>query len=408
MPTSESIGIPQPAPGQLWSVLEDGRWAFWFDAHTVSDFTKCETYFDWKNLRFAPQQLRPKGPMRACMTIGSWWSRVSELFYKRVAGWQASCNVIDEVYRDQKPTMMDILTIAAHAWVDSNMDALELADPAKYEKFAIPVRYGEFGKFFPNGGAVEDMFLSQYRTKINKLRESEQREEARRLEARTALPLGALLMAAQYYDTFAEQDMRNWTVIAAEEPFGRHGDVCVGENDKVVVFWQGKPDLVVYEAATGVLAPIDQKTKDYIPYDVEKIWKPNSQMAGYIYALGVIANDLGYSNAIVDRCVLSVCGRLKPATPQKKGANPKPRFARVRPTWSQDELNEWRIGILNKAKRMRHIIETGEITRNEFQCHIYAGCEYRRLCSQPAGVRPIVIGADFNKQDPWTPFEDED
>lgn len=424
--TTTTTKYPQPAPGQLWSVLDDGRWAFWFDSHTVSDFSKCETYFELKNLRFAPQQLRRKGANAACMTIGSWWSRVSELFYKSVAAWQNDQQFPDKDtgFATQKPNLMDILHIAGQAWVDSGMDAMD--DPnnpklqAKYEKFAIPVRYGEFGKYFRDGSDVEEMFLGQYKRRIHDLRNKAQvasekhdfdrfAEEARRLEARTALPLGALLMAAQYYDTFAEQDMRDWHIIAAEEPFGRAGDILLGESDEVVVFWQGKPDLVVFDPKTNVLAPIDQKTKDYIPYDIQNIWKPNNQMPGYIFALSQIAGDLGYTNVMTDRCVLSVCGRLMPATPQKKGATPKPRFTRVYPTWNEAELNEWRRGIVAKAERMRFVIQNPhKVTRNEFQCHIYGGCEFRGICSRPEGVRPIVIQSDFVRRDPWTPFEEEE
>lgn len=414
MPTQDSK-IAQPAPGQLWRVLDDGRMAFWFDSHTVSDFTKCEQYFQLKNLLFAPQQLRVKGRPRSCISIGQWWSRVSELFYRRVAKWQLAPNV------HEKPTMIDMMMIASHAWIDANMDAMEQDNPNAYEKFAIPVAYGQLGKYFPMvGEALSDTFIKRYQQAAHDLRNKAQVEEddtkrealaaqARRLESRTALPLGALLMAMQYYNTYAEQDMENWHVIAAEEPFGYAGDIKVGETDKVVVFWQGKPDLVVYEKRTNVLAPIDQKTKDYIPYNIEVIWKPNNQMAGYIFALSKIAKDLGFDQAVVDRCILSVCGRLKPAEPRKKGASPKPRFVRVRPTWNQAELEEWAYGICRKAERMREVIETPDkAMRNEFMCHIYSGCEFRGIHSRPPGVRDLLIKSDLVKVDPWTPFDDEE
>jgi hypothetical protein len=283
------------------------------------------------------------------------------------------------------------------------------------------------GKYFPSFG---DSFQNIYAAKAAALRKQASElpidspensklhenlyNEARKIENQTALPLGPLLMAGQYYQTYAERDMRDWKVIAAEAPFGQHGEVVVGETDKVIVYWQGKPDLVVWEEKTGVLAPLDQKTKDYIPYNVEQIWKPHNQMSGYVYSLEQIASDLGFGNINVDRCIISVCGRLQPATPKTKGASPKPRFVRVRPTFSRDEITEWCHGILHKAHRLRDCIEkTKEFgsetwTRNEQSCHLYAGCDYRPICSRPPGVRPILIQCDYMVSDPWTPFDDED
>jgi hypothetical protein len=214
-------------------------------------------------------------------------------------------------------------------------------------------------------------------------------------------------MAAEYYNAFADLDQRSWKVIAAEAPFGRHGEVVLGETDKVVVYWQGKPDLVIWEESTGVLAPLDQKTKDHIPYNVNEIWKPHNQLAGYIYSIGAIANDLGFSNIIVDRCIVSVCARLRAATP-KKGASQKPRFVRVRPHYSQDELEEWRRGMVRKAERLRFAIESQDWQRNEKACHVYGGCEFRGICSRPAGVRELMVKSDYELVDPWSPFEGEE
>lgn len=401
----------QPAPGQFFQVLEDGRYAFWFDASTISTFSDCNQRFYLKNVQFAPQQLRRKGPTHVVMTIGSWWSRVSELFYTSIAA-------------GNSPTKLDMLKIAAEAWVEGDLDSMEKADPKKYEAFAIPIRAGEFGKYFPE---VPSLFEELYSHKAAKLREVAHEfratadinhpqtqsvidrldAEARQLESRTALPTGPLLMAAQYYTTFAELDQRSWKVIAAEAPFGRHGEVMLGETDKVVVYWQGKPDLVIWEEITGVLAPLDQKTKDHIPYNVNEIWKPHNQLAGYIYSVGVIANDLGFSNINVDRCIVSVCARLRSADP-KKGAAPKPRFVRVRPHYSQDEIEEWRSGMVRKAERLRYAIESQDWQRNEQSCHVYGGCEFRGICSRPQGVRELMVKSDYELVEPWTPFEGEE
>ena len=417
-----------PLAGQIYRVREDGVWEFFFDAHTIASYLECETKWMYKHHSFAPQTLRKKGPISAPMSIGSWWSRVSELFYKKCAAAQA--------VGGECPSMIDMLCIAGQAWVDCDMDAMEKAGPRfaeKYEKFAIPIRSGELPKYFPQASFAEQ-FLAMYSGKAKQLRKQAESlklnaisdyavnsgdneyiaseidrlyQQARELEQRAALPLGPLLMAAQYYNNFAPNDFRDWKIISAEVPFGRHGDICLGEQDGVTVYWQGKPDLVIYEQSSNVVAPLDQKTKDYIPYNVNEIWKPHLQLAGYVYSLGQIARDLGYEQT-PDRCIFSVCGRLQPAV-DKNTKLPKARFARIRVQFSVDEIEEWRLNILRVAKRLRSSIEDNRFTRNDgFICHIYSGCDFRPLCARPAGVRPIVIQSDYVVTDPWSAFDDED
>ena len=418
---------PQPSSGQLFQVLPDGRWAFWFDNSTSSTYTECQEKFRLKNIAFAPQTLRRKGYGGAAMSIGSWWSKVSEVFYKQIASWQQHPGLAVQ------PDIKDIMVIAAKAWVSEGMDSLQQAQPDKYDKFAIPVAAGQLGKYFPNTD-FDEIFMGLYHQEAKRLRAEAQSlrdkfdttdlhvmmnivndkvandkdAKALALESRTSLALGPILMAAEYFQSFALQDMRDWRIIGAELAFGRHGEVCLGETDEVVVYWQGKPDLVIWEEKTGCLAPLDQKTKDYIRSDVQNIWKPHNQTAVYIYSIGQIAKDLGFDSITVDRCIISVCGRLRPAEPRKKGDSPKPRFIRVRPHYSVEEIEEWRTRQMWMAEAMKHSIQTGQFTTNDKACHLYAGCDYRGICSRPAGVRPLVIQSDFEIKEPWSPFEEED
>ena len=416
---------PQPPSGQLFQVLPDGRWAFWFDNSTSSTYTECQEKFRLKNIAFAPQTLRRKGYGGAAMSIGSWWSKVSEVFYKQIASWQQHPGLAVQ------PDIKDIMVIAAKAWVSEGMDALQQAQPDKYDKFAIPIAAGQLGKYFPNTD-FDEIFMGLYHQEAKKLRQqaeqilnfpyldgkgvTEERQaqanlvnhQALALESRTSLALGPILMAAEYFQSFALQDMRDWRIIGAELAFGRHGEVCLGETNEVVVYWQGKPDLVIWEEKTGCLAPLDQKTKDYIRSDVQNIWKPHTQTAGYIYSIGQIAKEIGFDGATVDRCIISVCGRLQPAVPKRKGDSPKPRFIRVRPHYSVEEIGEWRTRQMWMAEAMKHSIQTGQFTTNDKACHLYAGCDYRGICSRPAGVRPLVIQSDFEIKEPWSPFEEED
>jgi hypothetical protein len=427
----------QPQAGQLFQVLPDGRFAFWFDHSTSSTFTECQEKFHLKNIQFAPLTLRRKGPGGSAMNIGSWWSKVSETFYKQIAAAQqfnsnqGAGSLAEE--HPKLPTIQDIILIAAKAWVSEGMDSLQLSQPDKYDKFAIPVPAGQLGKYFPASQSgnpdMDELFIGMYHQEAKQLRAeaasirdkfcdsslhemmliaNEKDIQAMKLEQRTSLALGPILMAADYYQSFALQDMRDWRILAAEQPFGRHGEVVVGETNEVVVYWMGKPDLVIYEDKTGIVAPLDQKTKDYIRSDVQNIWKPHSQTAGYIFSIGQICKELGFDGALVDRCIISVCGRLRPAEPKKKGDSPKPRFIRVRPHYAVEEIAEWRQGILWMAEQMRSSIQTGHWTRNDKACHLYAGCDYRGICSRPEGVRPLVIQSDYELKEPWSPFEDED
>ena len=427
----------QPHAGQLFQVLPDGRYAFWFDNSTSSTYTECQEKFHLKSVKYQPLTLHRKGPSGAAMNIGSWWSKVSEDFYKNIASAQNPTMWTEHEGNTypKMPTITDMMVIAAKAWVSEGMDSLQLAQPDKYDKFAIPVAAGQLGKYFPNTD-FDEIFMGLYhqQAKWNRDRAEDHRNQAAQfevdnqpdkmqsclqiatnadaialeLEGRTSLALGPILMAAEYYQSFALQDMKDWKVIGAELAFGRHGEVIVGETDKVVVYWMGKPDLVIYEEKTNCLAPLDQKTKDYIKSDVQNIWKPHTQTAGYIYSIGQIAKELGYDGITVDRCIISVCGRLRPAEPRKKGDSPKPRFIRVRPHYAVEEIAEWQANILILAEQMRTSLEKNQWTRNDKACHLYAGCDFRGICSRPEGVRPLVIQSDYELKEPWSPFDDDE
>jgi hypothetical protein len=410
--TSFDTDLPIPGRGELFRIREDGKYILWFDSHTISNFTECEQKFTYNTL----DRLRRKGPDRPCITIGQWWSRVSELFYTKMAAGPV--------------TIGEIALIAAACWVENNMDAMRLTNPEKYEKFAMPTDASVFASLLGLTG-FDHLMLQTYKKRADKLRDAatalarsevapEDQDkvadqvlrltgEADKLEQLTIFPMGPILMACQYYATYYEHDVRNWKVIGAEKPFGGASEVLIGEDDRVVVYYEGKPDLVLYEVPTGQLMPFDQKTKDYISSDNSVIWKPHSQTAGYIYSVQAIAKNLGYDQT-VDRCVISVCGRLLPAKPRTKGASPKPRFMRVYPQYSVQEIEEWRSTIMKKANRLRVVLENPkETTRVDgFLCHVFAGCDYRRLCAVAPGARKNVAATDYVQVRSWSPYNDEE
>jgi hypothetical protein len=371
------------------------------------------------------ERLRLKGPDRPCITIGSWWSKVSEKFYTEMG-----------LSETNSVPVARMATIAIEAWVSENMDVMAITNPPKYESFAMPVDVSMFASLLKLPGFDHAMMLS-YQAKAKRLRgqaEALDKEntyngsdpvllntriatqmaidkmlaEADKLDKLTTLPLGPILMAVQYYEQYAENDFKNWKVIGAENPFGGRNEVLVGEDKNVVVYYHGRPDIVIYEKPTDSLMPVDQKTKDYIDKNVNVVWKPHSQMAGYVFAVQKVARDLGFDRD-VDRCLVSVCGRNVRKTPLKKNETAKPRFHRVRPTYSREEIAEWVSTIMKKANRLRFAIENNDIIRNDgFNCHVFFGCDYRRLCAQPAGSREAIKNSDFVQVKPWSPLWEED
>jgi hypothetical protein len=381
---------------ELFRVLPDGRYAFWFDHSMMAGYTGCETFFNYHTI----QRLRLKGPARIPMSVGSWWSNVLEYYY---------------TLRPKKTpfTLEDMIGCAGKAWVDNNMDDLERANPDRYEKFAMPMDRTDVARAL--GQHTADAMFEHYikRAEVMEaslalaMSEEEAKhleDEAKRLRSRSHVPIGPLIMASKYYINFASMDERNWRVVAAERAFGADGEVFVGEDDRVVVYYMGKPDLVVYEQDTNTLVPVDHKTKDNIPYNVDTIWKPHSQTQGYIYSVGKIAKDLGF-DVVVDRCVLNVAARLEPGPKAKQQG----RFRRVRVSYNQAEIAEWQDDVMWKANRLRTSLETNRWQRDHgFTCHVYAGCDYRRICSQPPSNRDLVKQSDFITVEPWNPYGEEE
>lgn len=338
----------------FFEVLPDGRWAFWLDHHLIDGFNTCERKFYWKHVRL----LRPKGPTRVVLSIGSWWSAVMEDYYNEMS----------------KGTLTKIKAIgfAAKQWQELKMDDMKLAEPKKYEKFAMRMGPADLKLISHELGVAAD-------------------------DIDGLVPMGPLLMIVRYHDCYFEHDSRHWKILAAEKGFGLRGEVLLGENKDVVVYYVGKPDLTIYEQANNVLAPLDHKTNDYIPWDVQVKYKPHAQTAGYIFAIQKIARDLGYDQ-IVDRCIINVCGRIE----SKEG---KARFTRVYPGYAPDELEEWRRMLIEKATRLRQCIEHDEWIWKESSCHLYGGCEYRGIDAVPPQTRGIIIESSYQVVPPWSPYE---
>lgn len=286
------------------------------------------------------RHLRPKGRGYWAMNIGSWWSAVLEHFYKQVAA-------------KKEITLAEALKIGVEQWNELQMDTLATVAPKKFKAF---------------GGRD-----------------------------------GVIVMVEEYWRLFGHHDTKNWHIVAAEAGFGRRREVCVGENDKVVVFYIGKPDLLIIES--GRLMPLDHKSVDSVNQKkLNEQYKPHPQTAGYIFATNELAKLQGLEPN-VDRCIINVAARNKPTDTPRDGGPPRPRFTRIYPNYTKMEIEEWRRQIIIKASRLRYCIENDEWMWNEKSCHIYGGCNYRVVHSSTEGSREVVVQSHFVQVEPWVPYE---
>jgi hypothetical protein len=237
---------------------------------------------------------------------------------------------------------------------------------------------------------------------------------------------GARLMSLEYYEAFAKQHYISWQIIGAELGFGWKDELPLGEDDKVVVYYGGKPDLIVLDRSQNMIMSLDFKTKDSVPSNAMLLYKPYPQTAGYTFAVSEMLKKLYSERPSTDysgcksgqeimarapadvkfptKCIVMVCARFRPTDKPRSGVR-QPRFLPVYPQYTADEIEEWRQSIMEKCRRLRDSIERGVWTPRESACHLYYnGCAFRRVCSQPANIRAALLKSDFVKVEPWSPY----
>jgi hypothetical protein len=328
-------------PYSFYTILPNGKYEFFVDATLLKNFSHCERYFELRHV----QNLRPKSYETAKpfpMAIGSWWSEVMELFYNFL--------------RDKKEIkMQDVTDFTVKGWSDCGLEAAALAEPDKFKTF----------------GDIS----------------------------------GAALMLWDYYQSQYLIDQKHWKVISIEEGFGLKKEVFLGETDRVVVYWVGRPDLVVVE--NDRLTPVDHKTVSRIDGLTITRYKPSTQMPGYVYSCEAVAQQLGFK-VRVDRCVVNICSRSRPSDNPRSGKK-RPRFIRAYPNFNREEIDEWRHQVINKCERIAHCLRTGEWNWSETSCDNFymRPCDYKKADSMPPSARDIVLAADFIKGEPWKPYKPE-
>lgn len=254
----------------------------------------------------------------------------------------------------QDLNQLDIQDIALKAWAKNDLDACVLAEPDKFAQF------GDLA--------------------------------------------GSVVMLNDYYNSQYLIDKHNWKVIGVEEGFGLKKEVLLGETPRVVVYWVGKPDLVVVE--NGRLTPVDHKTVSRIDGTTTSRYKPSTQMPGYVHSCETIAKSLGYT-VRVDRCVVNICSRARPSDKPRSGQR-RPRFIRAYPNFTREEIEEWKHDVINKCERIAYCLQNpGSWTWSETSCHnmYMRQCDYIKVCSMTKASRDIVWMADFQDAPAWKPYE---
>ena len=338
-------------PTQFYEILPNGKYRFRVDHHTISDFNLCDRYFMYRHMSDPKGQVWGSKTLNIKIALGSWWSSVMESFYH-------------EMTFGTLPDDHTMYKFASAAWQEHDMERYKTSDPEVFTKF----------------GGLD----------------------------------GGRLMALEYQKAFGQQHFTQWQIIGAELGFGWKDELPLGEDDRVVVYYGGKPDLVILDRAQNMIMPLDFKTKDSVPGNASVMFKPHPQTAGYIFAVSKMLELVKKENVVADtksptKCVVMVCARFRPTDKPRSGVR-APRFLPVYPQYTADEIEEWRLSVMEKCRRLRDSIERNVWTPRESACHLfYHGCMFRRVCSQPANIRESLLRSDFVKIDPWTPYVvDED
>jgi len=324
----------------------------------LNDFSICEQLFKYRHIDCQ----RLKGGRSWYSTFGIWWAHVLEDIYKETGSRQEAGL--------GPPEKGDFIAAAVRWWLKDDMDHFALVAPKQYQAFAV-------------GYVSVNINQRQFK-----------------------MPVGAVNIAAQYNDYYTRmRDFENWRIIATESTFGLKQDVIVGENDEVVVAYQGRPDIVGFDKGKQLLEPADNKTTAKIDGDFSEDWDTNPQIKGYVVAVRELAKQLNLKiSEPVNSCLINGAARDEPSKNPKDGIV-KQRFTRIRVKFDDELLDEWRHDLVAKASRLRHCIEHNEWIWRTSACNYQYGhpCEYRSVDSLTPANRPLLFKSHYTIVEPWSP-----
>jgi len=83
----------------------------------------------------------------------------------------------------------------------------------------------------------------------------------------------------------------------------------------------------------------------------------------------------------------------------------KPRFARIRITFSEAILEEWKRDVVEKATRLRYCVENNVWAWGTSSCNYQYGhpCEYQPIDSLSPELRSDLFRSHYTTIEPWSP-----
>lgn len=176
----------------------------------------------------------------------------------------------------------------------------------------------------------------------------------------------------EYVRYYADE---NIIPLHVEEPFM----VKIYEDEDIIVYISGKPDLIFRYAGTKDIAVMDHKrmtrNTNYSPL--------RNQFQFYATAIGtdtVIVNKIGF----------------------QKTLEPKERFLRTPFVYPKEILEEWKRDVIFRAKEMVIAQQFQHFQRNRTSCEKWSGCYLQRYCYTRPSARDFLIGKEYLIADkPW-------
>src|ERR1700733_8894477 len=191
---------------------------------------------------------------------------------------------------------------------------------------------------------------------------------------------GFCALLAQYSSRFSAENER-LRVIGTEIAFGRNKEVPLGAvkvsigpailNEYLQCFLAGRIDVLVDDRTS--IGPLDHKTKGTLRNDPQKFYEIDEGPTGYVYAVSSILPKLIASLGLEAELVQRSCNKiLMNYISKSPTADPMDRFKRLPIMKTQDQLESYRLRMLNTAEDIFHALvryaSPGGATRSTNSC----------------------------------------
>lgn len=159
-----------------------------------------------------------------------------------------------------------------------------------------------------------------------------------------------------------------------EEPFM----IKIYEDEDIIVYLTGKPDLIFKYVESGSIAVMDHKSVRR----ESPISPLRNQFNLYATAMKtdtVIINKIGF----------------------QKTKEPRDRFTRAPMIYHQEHLDEWKEQVIQSAKEMVLFQKLNHYPMNRTSCEKWDGCFFQRFCSTRPSAREFLVGREYIVSPEW-------